>query len=217
MSDLMLQTNDLTIRFDAERALRFGDLSLTQGEKLLLRGASGSGKSTLLLLIAGALTPTHGDIVFQGQSHSDLTSRQLDRLRARRIGLVFQTLNLIDYLDGYANLALPLTLRGLKPNTDHVQSLCQQMELDPDCLTRTPDQLSIGQQQRIAVIRALITEPALILADEPTSALDPDASAGLLTLLTQSLNPNQSLLMVSHQTEIDSLFDRVIQLESQHV
>ncbi|MGB0966400.1 MAG: ABC transporter ATP-binding protein [Litorivicinus sp.] len=194
-------------------------MSLQRGEKVLIQAPSGAGKSTLLNLIAGILRPTTGDIEFEGVWHSQRSDRQLDQLRATSMGLVFQTFNLVDYLNGWDNVTLPLRLakQGITPRVRQtIQDIATDLQLPLSCLRRKPNQLSIGQQQRVALVRALITQPKLILADEPTSALDPDTSEALLGLITRRLSPEQSLLLVSHQQGIESLFDRVQTLEFDH-
>lgn len=215
----MLRAESLGITFKERPPLRLPPLSLQRGEKVLIQAPSGAGKSTLLNLIAGILRPTTGDIEFEGVWHSQRSDRQLDQLRATSMGLVFQTFNLVDYLNGWDNVTLPLRLakQGITPRVRQtIQEIATDLQLPLSCLGRKPNQLSIGQQQRVALVRALITQPKLILADEPTSALDPDASAALLGLITRRLSPEQSLLLVSHQQGIESLFDRVQTLEFDH-
>lgn len=179
-------------------------------------GPSGSGKTTFLNLICGVLPLQTGSITLGDIDYKNLNSRALDQLRADRIGVIFQTLNLIPYLSGYANIELGLKFskerlleRGaIKPETDLI---AQRLGLTPDLLSAPSSRLSIGQQQRVAVIRALIGKPALILADEPTSALDPEATQQFMDEMLSTLNETeQAVLMVSHNPNLVPYFDRVV-------
>ena len=189
------------------------------GEKVVVVGPSGSGKSTLLNLLCGVLPVQDGSIRLLNQSYKDLSPLGLDKVRADHIGIIFQSLNLIPYLSGFDNAVLGLRFSKARKNSvkdlaKTVASLATQLGLPPDTLERTPSELSIGQQQRIAVIRAMLGYPALILADEPTSALDPVATQQFISELNKSVDSStQSVIVVSHDPEIIPLFDRVIEIE----
>ena len=189
------------------------------GEKVVVVGPSGSGKSTLLNLLCGVLPVQDGSIRLLSQSYKDLSPLGLDKVRADHIGIIFQSLNLIPYLSGFDNAVLGLRFSKARKNrvkdlARTVASLATQLGLPPDTLERNPSELSIGQQQRIAVIRAMLGYPALILADEPTSALDPVATQQFISELNKSVDSStQSVIVVSHDPEIIPLFDRVIEIE----
>mgnify|MGYP003341010138 FL=1 len=178
-----------------------------------------SGKSTLLNLLCGVLPIQDGSIHLLNQSYKDLSPLGLDKVRADHIGIIFQSLNLIPYLSGFDNAVLGLKfsksrMNRVKDLAKTVDSLAADLSLPSDTLERNPNELSIGQQQRIAVIRAMLGYPALILADEPTSALDPVATQQFISELNKSVDSStQSVIVVSHDPEIIPLFDRVIEIE----
>jgi putative ABC transport system ATP-binding protein len=200
--------------------LRLPDFRLAQGERMLMLGASGSGKSTLLSLVCGVSVATKGTVMVAGTDLARLSSRARDRFRADRIGVIFQQFNLLPWATGLDNIVLPLTFsparraRVADPRAEALR-LAGALGLDPALMTRGPARtLSVGQQQRVAVARALIGAPRLIVADEPTSALDAGAQAAFLDLLTaQVAAVGASLLMVSHDDRLGSRFDRVVQLD----
>jgi putative ABC transport system ATP-binding protein len=198
--------------------LSFPDLQLHAGEKILIVGPSGSGKSTFLNLLSGVLPNQHGTITLNGCDYTTQTRQQLDQLRADHIGIIFQSLNLIPYLTGFENAALSLQFSKERRaqvtdiNTS-IDQLADGLGLTSDILAKQPKAMSIGQQQRIAVIRAMLGKPALILADEPTSALDPVATEQFMTELTRSIDPTkQAVIVVSHNPALIPLFDRVVQI-----
>ena len=200
--------------------LRLPDFRLAQGERVLMLGASGSGKSTLLSLICGVSVATQGTVMVAGTDLARLSPRARDRFRADRIGVIFQQFNLLPWATGLDNILLPLTFsparraRVLDPRAEALR-LAGALGLDAPLLTRGPARaLSVGQQQRVAVARALIGGPGLIVADEPTSALDAGSQAAFLDLLTaQVAAAGASLLMVSHDDRLGARFDRVVQLD----
>lgn len=211
---VILKTQGLKHQFGDSAPLSFTDLTIAPGDRVLLKAPSGSGKTTLLSLISGILPVQNGDILFNGESHSEKSARQLDRVRATRMGLVFQTLNLLPYLSALDNTLLPLKLSGLQSKTHKAQALewADRLGLSASTMARKPTHLSQGQQQRVAILRALLHKPALILADEPTSALDPDASRAFLGLLLEQMSAEQALLLVSHDPSIQDQFDQVVTL-----
>lgn len=186
---------------------------------MLLLGASGSGKSTLLSLICGIVAPQAGHVAVMGQDLARLRPVPRDRLRAERIGVIFQMFNLLPYATGLDNILLPLRFAPARrarcpdPRAEALR-LAQALGLSDDLMTGTPaNRLSVGQQQRVAVARALIGSPPLIVADEPSSALDRDAQSGFLDLLfTQIRAAGATLLMVSHDRSLAPRFDRVVEL-----
>lgn len=186
---------------------------------MLLLGASGSGKSTLLSLICGIVAPRAGHVAVMGQDLARLRPVPRDRLRAERIGVIFQMFNLLPYATGLDNILLPLRFAPARrarcpdPRAEALR-LARALGLSDDLMTATPaSRLSVGQQQRVAVARALIGSPPLIVADEPSSALDRDAQSGFLDLLfTQIHAAGATLLMVSHDRSLAPRFDRVVEL-----
>ena len=191
------------------------NLRVDTGECVALLGRSGSGKSTLLNLMAGIDLPDSGDILIQGNNLTRLSERERTLFRRRHIGFVYQFFNLIPTLTAAENIALPLELNAL-PEREikaRVAQLLQQVELE-DRAGAFPDQLSGGEQQRIAIARALAHRPALILADEPTGNLDAVTGGGVLQLLTGlSRSSEQTLIMVTHSQEVANAADRVATLE----
>ncbi|NRB33362.1 MAG: ABC transporter ATP-binding protein [Rhodobacteraceae bacterium] len=207
------------LRFDWPGG-RFGldvpAFDLPSGAKMMLTGASGAGKSTLLALICGIVQPQAGRVDVAGQPMSGLPPRARDRLRADQIGIIFQQFNLLPYATALDNICLPLRFsprrRAQVSNPrDDALSLTQALGLPDDLVLRAKStDLSVGQQQRVAVARALLGAPPLIVADEPTSALDVDAQAEFLDLLfAQVTQMGASLLMVSHDPALAPRFDIV--------
>jgi len=215
---LILETQQLTYQYASGKTLCFPDIQLHAGEKILIVGPSGSGKSTCLNLLSGVLPSQTGTITLNGQIYTTQTRQQLDQLRADHIGIIFQSLNLIPYLSGFENVALSLQFSqqrraNVADINISINQLAEGLGLTSDILTKQPKAMSIGQQQRIAVIRAMLGKPALILADEPTSALDPMATEQFMTELTRSIDPaEQAVIVVSHNPALIPLFDRVVQI-----
>jgi len=182
-------------------------------------GPSGSGKSTLLNLVTGVQSLQQGTITLLGQSYSELSSRQLDRIRADHMGVIFQALNLIPYLNGFDNaqLGVQFLRKTNKPSSTSLKEISRighRLGLSDEILQKPAQHLSIGQQQRVAVIRALLGRPELIIADEPTSALDDQATYRFMTELMGSLDSSkQAVLMVSHNPRLTPYFDRVVELK----
>lgn len=195
------------------------DLSIATSETVLLLGQSGSGKSTLLSLICGTLAPDSGQIAVCGTDITKLKSSMRDQFRADHIGVIFQQFNLLPFGTVADNILLPLKFapnrRRAVGNAQHsAQQLCLDLGLPKGIASMKAHDLSVGQQQRVAVARALIGGPKLIIADEPTSALDADSQTAFLDVLfSQCAASGSSLLMVSHDPRLADHFDRVIQLE----
>jgi putative ABC transport system ATP-binding protein len=188
-------------------------LQVQAGELVAVMGPSGSGKSTLLNL-AGALDlPTAGTVEIEGVSTSSLRPAELARLRRRKVGVVFQDLNLIPSLTAAENIGLPLELDGERVSIARRQAIGALHELGLDELAdRYPDQMSGGQQQRVAIARALVGQRRLVLADEPTGALDSHTGEGVLTVLRQRCDAGAAGLLVTHEARHAGWADRVIYL-----
>ena len=189
--------------------------SVERGEFVGIMGASGSGKSTLLNCIATIDTPTAGHIRVEGQDVTALKGRSLSRFRRERLGFVLQDCNLLDTLTAFENIALALTIRGTPAGEieGRVKETAELLGIT-DCLNKYPYQMSGGQRQRTAAARAIITDPALVLADEPTGALD-SRSAKLLLDRFEALNREgrATILMVTHDAFTASYCRRILFLQ----
>ena len=214
----ILEARDLTRQFDLGstrvEALRGVTLAVQPGEFLALMGPSGSGKSTLLQLLGGLDRPTTGSVVFEGRDISRLSDDEATRLRRERTGFVFQSFNLIPLLNVRENIALPFTIAGLDANRgelkDRVRDVMALVELTGKERHR-PDQLSHGEQQRVAVARALVTRPSVLLADEPTGNLDYTTGGELLEALWRTSEGSaQTIVLVTHDARAAAYADRVL-------
>jgi putative ABC transport system ATP-binding protein len=198
---------------DGERVpvLDVKELRLAEGAQVALRGRSGSGKTTLLNLIAGVLRADEGRITVAGEEITALPEGGRDRVRARCLGYVFQTFNLLQGLTALENVMLPMMLRGT-PDRARAAALLERVGMK-DRLDYRPRQLSVGQQQRVAIARALANRPSLVLADEPTGNLDEQHAGEALRLLRDVCRENgAALLVVSHDTRVLGQFERVLEL-----
>jgi putative ABC transport system ATP-binding protein len=208
------------LRFNYPRSnfeLRIADLTVGAGEKVAFIGPSGSGKTTLLNLIAGIYKPQTGSCSVNGQPVDRLADRERRDFRISKIGMVFQQFELLEYLNTEDNILLPYLInKSLQLNNEtrqRARELAAQMGIG-DKLKRYPHQLSQGEQQRVAICRALINGPSLILADEPTGNLDPANKRKILDLLfQQSESQGQTLVVVTHDLGILDGFDRTIDFE----
>ncbi|RJQ55513.1 MAG: ABC transporter ATP-binding protein [Actinobacteria bacterium] len=203
----------------AVRALEDVDLAVEEGEFLAVMGPSGCGKSTLLHLIGGLDVPTSGSVTVQGNDLTHLSDNALTQLRRRHMGFVFQFFNLIPVLSAAENVALPLTLDGLRPHRSRrrAQEWLERVDLG-ERIDDRPDQLSGGQQQRVAIARALVADPALLLADEPTGNLDSKSSDEIAQLLRKvSTEYGRAIIMVTHDPRISAYADRIVFLRDGRV
>ena len=213
-SDTIVRTSGLTKVYGSGegevRALDGVDVSVAPGEFVAVMGPSGCGKSTLLNLIGGLDSPTAGSVFVDGADLTTLPDDRLTELRRRRIGFVFQFYNLIPVLDAVENAALPLTLDGASGAEAKAIEWLTRVGL-ADRLHNRPDELAGGQQQRVAVARALRTDPALVLADEPTGNLDSKSATEIAELLRQVASEwHRSVLMVTHDPRIASYAERLV-------
>ena len=194
------------------------NFEINKGEKVLLLGESGSGKTTLLSLICGFLNPLSGSISINGSTINKLSSKTKDEHRADNIGIIFQQFNLLPYANVVDNIVLPLYFSKVRSanvtnQRESALNLCKQLRLPDDIDQYKASSLSVGQQQRVAVARALIGNPSLVIADEPTSSLDTDAQQIFLDLMFEQISNNKStLLMVSHDRSLAERFDRLIDI-----
>ncbi|WP_179395134.1 ABC transporter ATP-binding protein [Lacticaseibacillus absianus] len=199
-------------RFNRVAALNDLNFQVDAGEFVGIMGPSGAGKSTLLNMIATLDTPTLGDVWVAGQALSTLTDSEAAQYRREQLGFIFQTFNLLPDLTVADNITLPLTFVPPRP-TDMAARLAHVAEVLglSSLLTRYPDQLSLGQRQRVTAARAMITRPSLILADEPTGSLDSMAATELLQYLTKlNLAEDVTIMMVTHDAFTASFCNRII-------
>jgi putative ABC transport system ATP-binding protein len=213
----ILEAHDLTKRFElgesSVEALKGVSLAVQPGEFVALMGPSGSGKSTLLQLLGGLDQPTTGAVVFEGEDISHLSDDDATRLRRERTGFVFQAFNLIPLLNVRENIALPFTIAGQDASRgelrDRIRDVIALVELEGKERYR-PDQLSAGEQQRVAVARALVTRPSVLLADEPTGNLDYTTGGEILDALWKSCQGGgQTIVLVTHDARAAAYADRV--------
>jgi putative ABC transport system ATP-binding protein len=192
------------------KALDDVSFSVEKGEFVAIVGASGSGKSTLLHILGGVDTPSSGQVLVDGTDTSALDQTKLAIFRRRQIGLIYQFYNLIPILNVEENITLPLLLDERKLDEARLKEIVATLGLS-DRIQHLPNQLSGGQQQRVSIGRALINNPALILADEPTGNLDSATSREIIALLKLSNKRyNQTLIMVTHDRDIALQADRII-------
>lgn len=195
------------------KALDNVSFSVEKGEFVAIIGSSGSGKSTLLHILGGVDVPTKGSVVINQTDISNLDETALAIFRRRQIGLIYQFYNLIPILTVQENLTLPLLLDGRKPDEKQISTLVKRLGLEHR-LDHLPNQLSGGQQQRVSIGRALVNNPALMLADEPTGNLDSENSKEIISLLRQfNKDFNQTVIIITHDEKIANSADRVITIE----
>ena len=192
-------------------ALRDVDLEVGEGEFVAVMGPSGSGKSTLLHLLGALDKPTSGEVLIAGRSLASLSKTELAKLRRDEIGFVFQLFNLIPSLSVAENIALPAIAAGERPPAyrDRMAELLDLIGLQGKA-DRFPSQISGGEQQRVAVARALVRQPAVVLADEPTGNLDTKTGDALLDLFAACNRAGQSIVLVTHDPKVASAADRVL-------
>ena len=192
-------------------ALRGVTLSIEQGEFVAVTGPSGSGKSTLMHILGCLDVPTVGLYRLAGEDVSSLGDDQLAEVRNKHLGFVFQQFNLLALLSAWRNVELPLVYSGLPPHERRTRALdaLEQVGL-ADRAHHRPGELSGGQQQRVAVARALVTEPALILADEPTGNLDSAATADVLDLLDDLHDRGRTIVLITHEHDVAQRAERII-------
>ena len=216
MSEAILRTEGLSKRFKAGkgkvRALREVDMQVDRGEFVSVMGPSGSGKTTLLTLIGCLDQPSGGKLFLDGQEVTALPEKELCNIRRRKIGFVFQTFNLLPYLDALENVELPMETIEPSPEKrrEKAMKLLKLVGLSKR-MTHRPNKLSAGEQQRVAIARSLANDPAIILADEPTGNLDSRTKYKIIRLLAR-LNVEQgiTIIMVTHDTNICNRTDRML-------
>ncbi len=197
-----------------QEVLRGIDISVSKGEFVAIMGPSGCGKSTLLHIIGLMLSASKADCIsLEGMDTLKLTEYQRSKLRREKIGFLFQRFNLIDVLDARDNLKLSLKIRGKKVDDDLIDDMLELVGLT-DRASYKPEQLSTGQQQRLAFVRAIIHQPTILLADEPTGNLDSENAESVMSLIKEyNRNHNQTTVMVTHNPEIANQADRIVYMK----
>jgi len=193
-------------------ALRGVDLKVRKGEFLAIMGPSGSGKSTLLHILGGIEVPTTGEILLEGKDLSHLTDDERTLIRRRRIGFIFQKINLLPTLSAEENVSLPLILDGVpaREAEQRARALLDRVGLGQRRL-HLPNKMSGGEQQRVAIARALVIRPALVMADEPTGSLDSVNGEAIIKLLRELIDEQQeTIVMVTHDADVAAHADSVI-------
>jgi putative ABC transport system ATP-binding protein len=197
--------------------LDIAHLNIARGERVFLYGPSGSGKTTLLNLLAGIARARQGVLEVLGQNLTQMSQRQRDKFRARHMGVIFQQFNLIPYLSVFDNVLLGAHFAGLPQATSRVRAQQQlnELGLTAELFDHPAHQLSVGQQQRVAVARALIAEPEILIADEPSSALDSDSRDAFIQLLLSCAEAAKStVIFVSHDKSLQHHFSRVVDIRA---
>lgn len=196
------------------RALRGIDLSVNVGEFLAIMGPSGCGKSTLLHVVGGIEPPTSGQVVLEGAELGAMSDNQRSIIRRRKLGFVFQKMNLLPTLAAVENVALPLRIDGVPPRQARSQAAeaLEQVDIGHRA-AHFPHEISGGEQQRVAIARALVMCPAIIFADEPTGSLDSANGQHIIDLLRQCSNRGQTIVMVTHDTNLADQADRVLRMQ----
>jgi putative ABC transport system ATP-binding protein len=192
-------------------ALRGVDLTIGRGEYVAIMGPSGSGKSTLMNMIGCLDSPDDGEYWLNGQLVSDMSDRELARVRNKEVGFVFQTFNLLPRANALHNVELPLIYAGMrrKERLERAKRSLERVGLAERMMHR-PSEMSGGQRQRVAVARALVTEPSILLADEPTGNLDSATSRDIMTLFDELHRAGHTILLVTHEADIAKHARRII-------
>ncbi len=219
MSLIDLENIEFQYPKSSRKTLDIAKFSVVQGEKVFLYGPSGCGKSTFLEVLSGVLAPQKGQVKILGQDLVKMSLAQRDQFRAGHLGYIFQSFNLIPYLNVEENIKLPLSLSSVRRERlnsgsvdKEIQHLCLRLGI-ADFQDRQVTRLSVGQQQRVAVARALLGSPEIILADEPTSSLDQDHREKFIRLLFEVCEEKGStVVFVSHDRSLEKMFSRSVSL-----
>jgi putative ABC transport system ATP-binding protein len=197
------------------KALDDATLHIPAGDFVSVVGPSGSGKSTLLLMLGGMLSPSEGRVLLGARSVYDLRPSERAEMRREKIGFVFQTFNLVPYLSALENVQVPLFLAKVdeKEQKDRAATLLERVGL-ADRLDHKPGELSVGQQQRVALARMLANDPAVILADEPTGNLDPETSRQIIGFLEEFNAEGKTIVMVTHDPRAAERAKRTVRLQN---
>ncbi len=217
MNDIIIRTEGLTKDYvlgaETVHAVRGVDIEISKGEFVAVMGPSGSGKSTLMNLIGCLDTPTRGEYWLNGTAVKELSDDELARIRNREIGFVFQTFNLLPRATSLHNVELPLIYAGIR-GKDRREKAREKLDLVglADRVDHKPPELSGGQRQRVAVARALVNNPALLLADEPTGNLDSKTGTEIMEVLRGLNEQGQTIVLVTHESHIAAYAQRQVHL-----
>jgi putative ABC transport system ATP-binding protein len=196
-------------------ALNNATVEIPRGDFISVVGPSGSGKSTLLLMLGGMLSPSQGRVLLEDQSIYDMNPNDRARLRREKVGFVFQTFNLVPYLTALENVQIPLLLAKVDENAQKERAIAHLERVGlGDRLYHKPCELSVGQQQRVALARMLANNPAVILADEPTGNLDPETSQQIIGFLEEFNEEGRTIVMVTHDPRAAERAKRQLKLNN---
>jgi len=208
----MISTQNIRFAYGKGAQFNFPDITAQAGQSLLITGGSGRGKTTLLHILGGLLRPQSGQVLIDGTDLASLSENKLDRFRGSNIGLVLQQAYFVSSLNVLENVVLASWLATGKQATDKAKQLLQELDLT-DHLHKLPSQLSIGQQQRVSIARALINQPKLLLADEPTSSLDDENAFRVADMLSHLAKQyGSALVIVTHDQRLKDRFSNQISL-----
>jgi ABC-type lipoprotein export system ATPase subunit len=208
----MIQVSGLTFQYPSGPGFSFPDFACGAREHMLVLGQSGRGKTTLLNLLAGMIRPSAGSIQIQGTDITALSNRELDKFRGQHIGIIFQTAHFVDSISVIDNLMLSPFLSGKKTGKNEALSVLERLNV-LDKAQQKPSSLSVGEQQRCAIARAVFHKPSLILADEPTSALDDKNAQQVIHMLEeQASQTGAALVIVTHDKRLKDRFQKQITL-----
>ncbi|MBO4997032.1 MAG: ABC transporter ATP-binding protein [Lachnospira sp.] len=202
-----------TLGENTVKALDGVDFTVSEQEFVAIIGKSGSGKSTLLHMLGGLDTPTEGEVIVDGRRLGGMNREQLAIFRRRKVGFIFQNYNLVQDMNVYENIVLPIELDGMHVDDGFVAELLDVLKLT-EKRQMLPGTLSGGQQQRVAIARAIASKPAIILADEPTGNLDTQSSHDVMGLLKMAAKQyQQTIVLITHDHDIAQLADRIVRIE----
>jgi putative ABC transport system ATP-binding protein len=211
----MLEAKNITYSYTKRDTLIFPDITCNRGEHWLLLGQSGSGKTTLLHLLGGLRRAQSGHIMIDGRDITKMVESSLDKFRGQNIGIIFQQSHFVRAITVRENLQLCQELAGLKKDDPRINDILERLGIGHKADSK-PHRLSVGEQQRASIARAMINKPKLILADEPTSALDDKHCDEVINLLKeQAAQDNITLLIVTHDNRLKRVFDKSVDLQKQ--
>lgn len=213
---MALRTESVTKRFAQKHgevlALKDVSIEINKGEFVGITGPSGSGKSTLLLMLGGMSTPTHGQVYWENEPVYRWKIKERAQWRAKKVGFVFQSFNLVPYLTVLENVGIGLRLANdFSRAKERIRQVLSDMKLS-DRMHHLSSELSVGQQQRVAVARALIKNPEILFADEPTGNLDPETAADVLAVLKKLNKEGKTIILITHDPNIAKMTQRIIRI-----
>ncbi len=213
----MIRVEDLAYSYNNGPSLSFPDFEVKADEACLVLGQSGVGKTTLLHLLAGLMTPSNGQIIIGETDISQLSGNRMDRFRGKNVGIIFQKNHFVQSLNVIENLLLTQKLSGVKQDLDYAKNILRQLNID-QYITKSTNDLSEGEKQRVSIARSLVNRPKLILADEPTSALDDGNCQAVYNLLKkQAKEVDAALLIVTHDGRLKDLVEKKVILNKNEV